>query len=637
MGDEDLKKKKKIRGGHKGYVTKTLERIQSLLDRFEPTVVNQLKTYRIALEEKLKILGSLDDEILGLLKEDQIEEEIEETGNFRESIHEMNVKIDEVLLAEVENNSDKSNSHSVTSNSFSYGLGVKAKLPKISLKRFHGDPMLFSPFWDSFVSAVYENQALSDVDKFNYLKTLVEGTAAAAIRGLPLTADNYEAAKNILKKRFGQPQVIINAHMEGLVKIAGVASDSNLKRLRELYDQVEAHIRALQAIGVESESYGKLLIPLLMEKLPANLRLIISRSIDKEEWDLDVLLRAFDSEIEARERCELIGSNLSEPVVTPVKSNVGRFIKGRSDPSTASALVTQSEERSVSCTYCRQRHPSARCTTITDIGARRNLLKQQGRCFLCLRRGHLARNCPSSSTCHDCSGKHHVSICGIAKCTTARQEGGSAISTEVSGRREVQERKSLTTVYVDSNTSVLLQTAIGEVSSVNQLHTGLTMRILFDSGSQRSYMTEHARNKPNLSAVKTEELLIKTFGQENEQLKECDVVEFCVKGLGVNSSTVQMTAHVVPLICSPLKDQSAQLAQQSYGHLVDLELANCPSVDCGSEVDILIGNDIYWCFFTGDLKRGEFGPVAMKTTLGWVLSGPLPQELSSDNLPHSKT
>ena len=33
--------------------------------------------------------------------------------------------------------------------------------------------MLFSPFWDSFVSAVDDNQALPDVDKFNYLKTLV--------------------------------------------------------------------------------------------------------------------------------------------------------------------------------------------------------------------------------------------------------------------------------------------------------------------------------------------------------------------------------------------------------------------------------------------------------------------------------
>ena len=532
MGDEDLKKKNKIRGGHKGYVTKMIEKIQSLLDHFEPDMVNQLKTYRISLEEKLKILGGLDDEILGLLKEDQIEEEIEETGNFRESIQEMIVKIDKVLLAEVENISDKSNS-----NSHSLGLRVKAKLPKLSLKKFHGEAMLFSPFWDSFVSAVDENQTLSDVEKFNYLKSLVKGTATAAIRGLPLTANNYEAAKNILKKQFGQPQIIINAHMESLVKIAAVTSDSNLKCLRELYDQVEAHVRALQALGVESGSYGKLLVPLLMEKLPTNLRLIISRCIDKQEWDLDVILRAFDSEIEARERCELIGKNSSEPAMTPVKSNFRRFVKGRSAPPTTSALVTQSGEKSLSCTYCRQKHPSARCTTITDTRARTNLLKQQGH-FICLRRSHLARNCPSNSTCHNCSGKDHVLICEFAKSTTAHQEGGSATSADRSDRREDQDRTSLTTVYVDSNTSVLLQTAVGEVSSVNQPHIGLTMRILFDSRSQRSYITERARNKLSLFAMRTEKLLMKTFGCKNEQLKECDLVQFYVKGLGVGSSTV---------------------------------------------------------------------------------------------------
>ena len=79
-GDEDLKKK--IRGRHKGYVTRIIQKIQSLLDHLEPDVVNQLKTNRIALEEKLKILGGLDDEILGLLKEDQIDEEIEKNGKF---------------------------------------------------------------------------------------------------------------------------------------------------------------------------------------------------------------------------------------------------------------------------------------------------------------------------------------------------------------------------------------------------------------------------------------------------------------------------------------------------------------------------------------------------------------------------
>lgn len=144
-----------------------------------------------------------------------------------------------------------------------------------------------------------------------------------------------------------------------------------------------------------------------------------------------------------------------------------------------------------------------------------------------------------------------MSICDIANRTTSHLEGGSALSSDTSDRREDQDRTPLTTVYVDSNTSVLLQTAVGEVSSVNQPHTGLNMRILFVSGSQRSYITERARNKLSLSAMRTEKLLIKTFGYENEQLKECDVVEFYVKGFGVDSSTVHMAAHVVPLICSP--------------------------------------------------------------------------------------
>ena len=63
MADEELKKKRKIRGGHKGYVTTTLEKVKALLDEFEPTPVNQLKTYRIARTENLNVL---DDEILSV-------------------------------------------------------------------------------------------------------------------------------------------------------------------------------------------------------------------------------------------------------------------------------------------------------------------------------------------------------------------------------------------------------------------------------------------------------------------------------------------------------------------------------------------------------------------------------------------
>ena len=110
-----------------------------------------MKTCRIALTEKLDILGALDDEILTLIAEENIEDEISETGIFRESIHQMIVQIDEALNAvEVENSghTDKSISHYPSnSNSFTESLGAgKAKLPKIILKKFHGDPICFTPF-----------------------------------------------------------------------------------------------------------------------------------------------------------------------------------------------------------------------------------------------------------------------------------------------------------------------------------------------------------------------------------------------------------------------------------------------------------------------------------------------------------
>lgn len=264
-----------------------------------------LKTYRIALIEKLKVLGDLDDEILGLIKEEHIDDEIKETGIFREAVHEMVVRIDKTL--KVENNSGSDKSMQLNSSIAStVGMGVKAKLPKITLKKFHGDPVQYDPFWDAFSSAVDENQQLSDVDKFNYLKNLLEGPAAAAIRGLPLTTDNYAAAKEMLKKRFGQKQTVIDAHMEGLVKLSPVASDDDPKLLRQLYDQVESHVRALQALGIYKDSYGKLLVSFLPEKIPMRLRLIISKKIETPEWDLETLLESFDKEIEARERCEVM-------------------------------------------------------------------------------------------------------------------------------------------------------------------------------------------------------------------------------------------------------------------------------------------------------------------------------------------
>jgi len=41
---------------------------------------------------------------------------------------------------------------------------------------------------------------------------------------------------------------------------------------------------------------------------------------------------------------------------------------------------------------------------------------------------------------------------------------------------------------------------------------------------------------------------------------------------------------------------------------------------------LIIGADHYWQFTNGEVRRGESGPVAMNTKLGWILSGPIKSE-----------
>ena len=85
----------------------------------------------------------------------------------------------------------------------------RVKLPKITLPHFNGNFMKWTSCWDSFYSAVHTNDRLAEVDKFNYLGSLLEGTAYDAIAGLSMTASNYKEAVEILKK-FENKQLIIS-------------------------------------------------------------------------------------------------------------------------------------------------------------------------------------------------------------------------------------------------------------------------------------------------------------------------------------------------------------------------------------------------------------------------------------------
>ena len=143
-------------------------------------------------------------------------------------------------------------------------------LPKLSLPTFSGDPLTWQASWDSFFAAIHSNPSLSGIQKFNYLKAQLQGDAARAIEGLPLSELNYRHSISLLQDRFGQAHKLIDAHMKSLMSMA--SPTNSLASLRMFYDSIESHIRGLSSLGKAEHSYGDLLVPIIMGKLTPEVR-----------------------------------------------------------------------------------------------------------------------------------------------------------------------------------------------------------------------------------------------------------------------------------------------------------------------------------------------------------------------------
>jgi hypothetical protein len=183
-------------------------------------------------------------------------------------------------------------------------------LPKLYLPKFRGDVKRWSAFWESFESLVHKNEEMSPIDKFNYLNSLLEGEAARAIQGLPLTNANYNVVVEILRERCGKPQTIIAAHMDDLLKLPTLSANCRVKELRAVLDQLTIHVRGLETLGVNAQQYGSLLTSIIMSKLPSDVRLTVARKTNSTVWELQEIVKILKAEVEAREASILLKTNL---------------------------------------------------------------------------------------------------------------------------------------------------------------------------------------------------------------------------------------------------------------------------------------------------------------------------------------
>ena len=193
-----------------------------------------------------------------------------------------------------------------------------------------------------------------------------------------------------------------------------------------------------------------------------------------------------------------------------------------------------------------------------QVEARKQLLHQNGRCFSCLRKGHLSRDCRSTNHCRHCRGHHHTSICRGSVYSRGSsdhhppQASPPSSGTAVNGAQTSETLLGLnvpphaqstlnpsapaftspptsTSLYTNANKTVLLQTALAEIGNPHDPTLLLNARIVMDSGSQKSYLTQQAKDSLSLPAIGKQHLSIAAFGSSGGEPRQREVVRLAVR------------------------------------------------------------------------------------------------------------
>ena len=169
----------------------------------------------------------------------------------------------------------KSSGHTKTSPSFiqdnnnvKSNEGVEVKLPKLELMKFSWTITINGRVSGTCLNLwLTETLTFQESKKFTYIvfeelwdrrSRICNNIILLGCLSLKMI---LETVINILRDRFGKAQLLISYHMVALLKLAIVSSVHGTKKLRDLYDNSEINIQSLKALGIESESFGNLLVP----------------------------------------------------------------------------------------------------------------------------------------------------------------------------------------------------------------------------------------------------------------------------------------------------------------------------------------------------------------------------------------
>ena len=177
-----------------------------------------------------------------------------------------------------------------------------------------------------------------------------------------------------------------------------------------------------------------------------------------------------------------------------------------------------------------------------------------------------------------------------------------------------------------------MQTATVEVENLQKSRKVIT-KLLLDTGSQKTYITNELAENPQLPIKGSEKLNVYIFSASKPRKLYTPVTELWL--LTKDESSLHLRFNVVPKITGNLR--RAYFNPDKFSYLLkDIPLADSvPSTKETANIELLLGNDYYCDIFSGDISmKVVVSPELnlMESKLGWVPTG---RVKCQDDKPHS--
>ena len=175
---------------------------------------------------------------------------------------------------------------------------------------------------------------------------------------------------------------------------------------------------------------------------------------------------------------------------------------------------------------------------------------------------------------------------------------------------------------VNSGERVLLQTALVPVQSSDRKRT-ILVKVLLDSASHRSFITERLAKQLHLTSQSKESLSVSTFAARKPYDVSTYVVEFNV--ITKDKSCMHFYANVIEQITGPIQRGPLQPADRDFLMSISADrLADSipPSGSLESNsVDLLIGSDYFWSVVGTEKIVLPSGLFLISSKIGYILTG----------------